>query len=170
MTVPGVEPSTTPEDPPSRLRRRKAHSTASTLIGQMVMLFADIEHDVDLCLRKLADTTEQNALSPFMDKLAFKQKLETLRQLVVRRLIHNKPCFNEFKTLHQNAQRMRMRRNAFVHGRWNPDTGHFQLAKPSWNTAPQTNPICPIPELRTELQQLKTLSESLRAWRKRWTT
>jgi hypothetical protein len=89
MTVPGVEPSTTPEDTPSRLRRRKAHGTASNLIGQMVMLFSDIEFDVDLCLRKLADTTEQNALSPFVDKLAFKQKLETLRQQVVQRFVHN---------------------------------------------------------------------------------
>jgi hypothetical protein len=62
---------------------------------------------------------------------------------------------------------MRMRRNAFVHGRWNPDTGHFHLAKPSYNTAPKANTLCPLPVLRTELQQLKTLSDSLRTWRER---
>jgi hypothetical protein len=151
-----------------RFRRRKARNVATMLVGEMTIVFADIEFDVTRSLRSLTGTplAEKRAA---MDKRIFKRKLEALRQTVQRLQENSNACAVEFIPLHRSVARLRKRRNVFVHGRWDPETASFLLGNPSYNVlSKQMETTCPLPVLRKELLQLRSLAAELRAWRERW--
>jgi hypothetical protein len=150
----------------TRFRRRKARNVATMLVGEMTIVFAEIEFDIALSLRSLSSKLPEKRAS--MEKRIFKRKLETLRQ-TVQLQGNNKACAVEFVPLHRSAARLRKRRNVFVHGRWDPETASFLLGKPSYNMlTKQMETTCALTTLRQELLQLRSLAEALRAWRERW--
>jgi hypothetical protein len=152
----------------TRFRRRRARKIAAALVGDMTIVFADIEFDVAFSLRALTGPLQDDKLAA-MEKLIFKLKLKALRETVQRLQPINKACAVEFVPLHRSAARLRERRNAFVHSRWDPETSSFLLAKPSYNVVTrQMETRCHLPVLRNELEQLWALAVALRAWRERW--
>jgi hypothetical protein len=150
-----------------RYRRRKALNVATMLVGEMTIVFAEIEFDIALSLRSLTSSLLEEKRAG-LDRRMFKRKLEKLRQ-TVQQLEDNKACAVEFVPLHRTAARLRKRRNVFIHGRWDPETASFLLGKPSLNILTnQMETSCPLPTLRQELLQLRSLAAELRAWRERW--
>lgn len=152
----------------TRFRRRRARKVAASLVGDMTIVFSEVEFDVALCLRTLAGPMQPDKLAA-MDKLIFRLKLKALCESVQRLQASKKACVVEFVPLYRSAARLRERRNVFVHGRWDAESASFQLAKPSYNVVTrQMETHCGLPVLRYELLQLCTLAEALRAWRERW--
>jgi hypothetical protein len=152
----------------TRFRLRKARNVATMLVGEMTIIFADIEFDVSLSLRSLASVSVAEKRAAIGTRF-FKRKLEALRRTVQQRQESNKACAVEFVPLHRSAARLRKRRNVLVHGRWDPETASFLLGEPSYNALTrQMETSCHLPMLRNELLQLRSLATELRAWRERW--
>ena len=105
------------------------------LLGEMTIVFAEIEFDIALSLRSLTSTLPPEKRAS-MDRRIFKRKLEKLRQTVQLQEA-NKACAVEFVPLHLSAARLRKRRNVFVHGRWDPETASFVRGKSSYNMLTQ---------------------------------
>jgi hypothetical protein len=150
-----------------RFRRRKTWNKAIMLLGEMTAVFAEIEFDIALSLRSLTSSLLEEKRAA-RDRRFFRRKLEKLRH-TVQQLEDNKACAVEFVPLHRTASRLRKRRNVFIHGRWDPETASFLLGEPSFNILTNQMEItCPLPTLRQELLQLRSLAVELRAWRERW--
>jgi hypothetical protein len=163
-----VQPGMDRESVLFRFRRRRARKVAASLIGDMTVVFSDVEFDVALSLRTLNGPMPDDKQAA-MDKLIFKLKLKALRETVQSLQASNKRCVVEFAPLHRSAARLHERRNAFVHSRWDPETASFLLSKPSYNVKTrEMETRCQLPVLRHELDQLCVLAGALRAWRERW--
>lgn len=138
------------------------HHDTSQLIGQMVLAFSGIEIEVGTCLQYVAGTE----LFPVVDKLVFKHKIDAVLQLMALRPTTD-PCrLAELQLLLQRVNRLRHRRNAFVHGRWDEQRGQFHLLQPARGLTGRREEIpCSLALMHEELRHAHVLLFALRKWR-----
>jgi hypothetical protein len=145
------------------------YDEASRRVGQLLMTLSKIEFDIGTSLRALIGVTRREGLSSLVDKLSFVHKLDALRHIVQRQFSEQRACIDEFTPIHHLIQRTRVRRNSFVHGRWDSTSNCFELMKPSYNPlTARTETHWSLSDLHDELHQLHTLHEALDTWRNRW--
>ena len=90
---------------------------SAQLVGRLVFAFSRLEFLVGLCLRNLSTTSTPNRLDPLIDRLSFKGKLDALHDVVQMALSLDQGG-EEFCSWYKQADSLRAKRNAFVHGRW----------------------------------------------------
>jgi hypothetical protein len=142
----------------------RAHHDTSLLIGQMVLVFSGIEIEVGCCLEHVAGSD----IYPVVDKLVFKHKIEAVLQLMALRHAADLRRLVELQPLLQRVDRLRHRRNAFVHGRWDERTARLFLVRPAYGRAIRSETPCTLGMMCEELRRANALLLALRTWRRRW--
>jgi hypothetical protein len=95
---------------------------AAALVGQLVFSFARLDFMLALALRNLIPSTAPDDLNPLIERLGFKDRLDSLRDLVSRSTELKPNVISQFEAWYPAADRLRSTRNAFVHGRWGMQT------------------------------------------------
>ncbi|WP_152226035.1 hypothetical protein [Pseudomonas sp. SCB32] len=93
-------------------------SAVSSLIGRLVMELSRFELNLDLCLRHLVGGSEPVLLNPLIERLSLKAKMDALREVIARRHAGEAECLREFNAWYAVMDRIRAKRNAFIHGGW----------------------------------------------------
>lgn len=91
---------------------------AATLVVQLVFSFSRLNFMLALALRNLIQTTAPDDLNLLIERLGFKERLDSLRDLVQRSTVLKQESVAQFEFWYPTADRLRSTRNAFVHGRW----------------------------------------------------
>ncbi|WP_207888350.1 hypothetical protein [Pseudomonas sp. 30_B] len=100
------------------LSEAELQSAVSSLIGRLVMELSRFELNLDLCLRHLAGGSEPVLLNPLIERLSLKAKMDALREVIARRHAGEVDCLREFNSWYAVMDRIRAKRNAFIHGGW----------------------------------------------------
>ena len=95
---------------------------AAGLVGQLVFTFSRLDYMLALAIRNLIQTTDPEYLNPLIERLGFKERLDSLRDLVQRSMVLTTESVAQFEAWYLTADRLRAKRNAFVHGRWGMQT------------------------------------------------
>ncbi|MFR0691316.1 hypothetical protein ACLUTX_18100 [Enterobacterales bacterium AE_CKDN230030158-1A_HGKHYDSX7] len=82
------------------------------------MELSRFELNLDLCLRHLVGGNEPVLLNPLIGRLSLKAKMDALREVVARRHAQEADCLREFNAWYAVMDRIRAKRNAFIHGGW----------------------------------------------------
>jgi len=90
---------------------------AAALVGQLVFSFARLDFLLGLALR---NTLAANAgdLNPLIERLGFKEKLDALGEVLSTKGSEYAKAAAEYEVWYASADKLRVTRNAFVHGRW----------------------------------------------------
>lgn len=100
------------------LSEAELQSAVSSLIGRLVMELSRFELNLDLCLRHLVGGSEPVLLNPLIERLSLKAKMDALREVIARRHAGEADCLREFNAWYAVMDRIRAKRNAFIHGGW----------------------------------------------------
>lgn len=100
------------------LSEAELQSIVISLIGRLVMELSRFELNLDLCLRHLVGGSEPVLLNPLIERLSLKAKMDALREVVARRHAGDADCLREFNAWYAVMDRIRAKRNAFIHGGW----------------------------------------------------
>lgn len=93
-------------------------SQAAARVGQLILAFARVDFLLSLALRNLISMAPSDFITPLVERLGFKEKLDALREIVPRAFSTSPPVVAEYERWYASADRLRITRNAFVHGRW----------------------------------------------------
>ncbi|MCG8911434.1 hypothetical protein [Pseudomonas sp. DP-17] len=102
----------------SLLSEAELRSAVGSFIGRMVMELSRFELNLDLCLRHLVGGSEPVLLNPLIERLSLKAKMDALREVIARRHAGEAECLREFNAWYAVMDRIRAKRNAFIHGGW----------------------------------------------------
>jgi hypothetical protein len=91
---------------------------AAALVGHLVFSFSRLDFMLALALRNLIPSTAPDDLNPLIERLGFKERLDSVRELVQRSTALKREAITQFESWYPTADRLRSTRNAFVHGRW----------------------------------------------------
>ena len=139
---------------------------ADELVGRLILSFSEIESTVESCLRQL---TGGRLSGPLVDRLVFKPRLDALRDVLALQQGEEPLRFTEFLPLYRRIDRLRSRRNAFVHGRWHAKTARVHLSRRTRGPfAERVERQSNLAMLREELAQLDALALLLQRWYERW--
>lgn len=100
------------------LSEAELEAAVGALIGRLVLLLSRFELSLDLCLGSLGGAGEAALLGPLVEQLTLKAKMDALRTMVARRCADDDACLREFNAWYGRMDRIRARRNAFIHGGW----------------------------------------------------
>ena len=95
---------------------------AAAFVGQLVFVFSRLDFMLALAVRNLIRTTAPDDLNPLIERLGFKERLDSLRELVQRSTSLTSESVAQFESWYLTADRLRSTRNSFVHGRWGMQT------------------------------------------------
>ena len=95
---------------------------AAAYVGQVVFAFSRLDFTMALAIRNIASFTCPKSLDAKIQRLGFKGRLEELKDQVATTKLLTQTARVEFADWHPTADRLRMTRNAFVHGRWGMQT------------------------------------------------
>lgn len=95
---------------------------AATCVGQHIFAFSRLDFLLVLALRNLTPTQSPDLLNPLIERLGFKDKLDCLQELVNGSKALNHQAVQTFFAWQKRADKLRITRNAFVHGRWGMQT------------------------------------------------
>jgi hypothetical protein len=102
-------------------------SAAAELVGRILFALTRLEFNLALALRFAQGNPGDEAFELWSDKLNFKGKLEKLKSIVETRYGAKQELTSEFAAWHANMERVRKKRNAFVHGRWGITATHRRI-------------------------------------------
>lgn len=96
---------------------------AAARVGQLVFAFARLDFLLALAIRNLLASGGPENLNPLIERLGFKERLDSLRELVLSGTKSlTQEAVEEFESWYPRADNLRVTRNAFVHGRWGVQT------------------------------------------------
>ncbi len=95
---------------------------AAARVGQLTFAFARLDFLLALALRNLLQCPSPSDLDPLIERLGFKDRLDSLREIVNRSKSLGPDAVIQFEAWYERADRLRATRNAFVHGRWGMQT------------------------------------------------
>lgn len=102
----------------SALSEAELRLAVSSFVGRLVMELSYFELNLDLCLRHLVGGSEPVLLNPLIERLSLKAKMDALREVIARRHAGEADCLREFNAWYAVMDRIRAKRNAFIHGGW----------------------------------------------------
>ncbi len=129
---------------------------AGDLIGRLILTFGDMEHQVSLCLHRLAATPEFALFTPIADTLVLKQKLDVFKDMVVACFADSPACLDEFVRWHRRLCKLRRRRDGLIHGYWDPDINALRPMK----FKKHSTMTCNLAELREECRRTEVLRDT----------
>jgi hypothetical protein len=91
---------------------------AAALVGQLVFSFARLDFHLALALRNILAAAKADDLNPLIERLGFKEKLDALREVLSTKGSEYAKAAAEYEVWYASADKLRVTRNAFVHGRW----------------------------------------------------
>ncbi|MFJ3054192.1 hypothetical protein [Pseudomonas nitroreducens] len=153
------------------LSEAELQSAVSSLIGRLVMELSRFELNFDLCLRHLVGGSEPELLNPLIERLSLKAKMDALREVIARRHVGEADCLREFNAWYAVMDRIRAKRNAFVHGGWvfsyyEQEVTNLSIGLPGSITRKETR--YSLPALEQELTVMKTAAQDFIELRRRW--
>ncbi|SFN34955.1 hypothetical protein SAMN05660284_01284 [Formivibrio citricus] len=95
---------------------------AAACVGQLIFAFSRLDFLLALALQNLTPTPSPDQLNPLIERLGFKDKLDCLQELVNGSEALSHQAVQTFFTWQKSADKVRITRNAFVHGRWGMQT------------------------------------------------
>ena len=95
---------------------------AASCVGQLIFAFARLDFLLALALRNITPAHASDKLNPVIERLSFKERLDRLLELVNNSDSLSPHAVQTFYAWYKNADRVRITRNAFVHGRWGMQT------------------------------------------------
>lgn len=106
-----------------------------------------------------------------VERLSFKSKIDALIEIIEIKFNPNPECISEFKSWHRKLDKFRVKRNSFIHGRWE----FLTKDQPIVNTAQGINGSnkhkethYEVSELKQELLSIERISEEFYALRRKW--
>jgi hypothetical protein len=144
---------------------------ATSAVGRIVFSFSRLEFNLGLLLRNLAGGNDVDLVNPLVDRLPFKSKLDALSDLVAQIHTPDSLCAVEFREWHAHADRLRAKRNTFMHGRWGvlPSTGEIVNVAPGMPAKKSLKERrYSLAELIGEADQADAVSEGLARWKQKW--
>lgn len=102
----------------SPLSEAELRSAVGSFVGRLVMELSHFELNLDLCLRYLVGGSEPVLVNPLIERLSLKAKMDALREVIARRHAGEADCLREFNAWYAVMDRIRAKRNAFIHGGW----------------------------------------------------
>ncbi|MCP5233555.1 MAG: hypothetical protein H6948_16000 [Zoogloeaceae bacterium] len=91
---------------------------AAAHVGQLIFAFSRLDFMLALAIRNLLAGQSPASLNPLLERLGFKERLDTLREVVANSQAIDPEAAQQFAVWYEKADRLRTTRNAFVHGRW----------------------------------------------------
>ena len=95
---------------------------AAAYVGQLIFAFSRLDFLLALALRNLTPTQSPGKLNPLIERLGFKDRLDCLQEMVNNTDALTTQAVQTFHAWQNKADKLRMTRNAFVHGRWGMQT------------------------------------------------
>ena len=146
-------------------------SAVSSLIGRLVMELSRFELNLDLCLRHLVGGSEPVLLNPLIERLSLKAKMDALREVIARRYAGEADCLREFNAWYAVMDRIRAKRNAFIHGGWvfnyyEQEVTNLAPGLPGSITRKETR--YSLPALEQELTSTEAAARQFVELRRRW--
>jgi hypothetical protein len=157
--------------PEESLDHLDLESSAATVVGRIVFAFSLLEFNLGLCLRSIAGASDVDALNPLVERLTFKNKLDALLEIIESRFSAKPECIAEFRQWHKNADEIRAKRNAFVHGRWAVLASAQQVvnvAPGMPSSKPQRESRFTLHELNSQLAEIEQVAGSFEKLRAKW--
>ncbi|MBK7665799.1 MAG: hypothetical protein IPJ21_20125 [Sterolibacteriaceae bacterium] len=139
---------------------------AAGRVGQLIFVFARLDFLLSLALRNLLSTTDPECIAPLVERLGFKAKMDVLRDIVPKVFASHPSAATEYDAWYQRADRLRVTRNAFVHGRWgmqNRDTV-FNAATGTGTTFSGMAKVFSLAELEVEVSTATETLNKLHEW------
>jgi hypothetical protein len=152
--------------------RSELKAEAEIIVGRIVLILSQLELNIGLLLRHLATGANADAVNPLVDRLTFKNKLDAAREILEHRYAANSECLVEFITWHARADKLRVKRNSFMHGRWGFSAGPAQIVNVSPgmpSSKPQREKRYTVTSLRDEAVEAEAVSDMFHRWTDRWT-
>ena len=145
--------------------------TAAESIGKVILAFSNLELNVNLCLQWAVNANDFHAVNPLVERLSFKNKIDALVEIVAIKFSSSQECVSDFRSWHKKMDKLRTKRNSFIHGRW----GFAYLNEEIVNVAPGMIGPEPLKETRysvknleKELHALEEVSNELNKIREKW--
>ena len=156
---------------PELSEREEVETAAAVAVGQIVLALSRLEFNIGLYLRNAIAGGDPESVNQLINRLSFKGKTDSLHDLVFRRFSNDSECLASFRTWRNEIDRVRAKRNAFVHGRW----GVNRSAKTVVNVAPglpgntpQAETHYTLASLTNELATIESAAKAFYKWAERW--
>ncbi|MEK8035072.1 hypothetical protein AACH06_30005 [Ideonella sp. DXS29W] len=141
-------------------------SKAAMQVGHLVFAFARLDFMLALALRNLLQSQTPDDLNPLIERLGFKERLDALRELVEVSKTLRPEAVQQFDDWYKAADRLRMTRNAFVHGRWGMETRDslFNASTKVGKVLSGEAKVYSLSELETEAKLAKQVIDAFYEW------
>ncbi|MCY1301033.1 hypothetical protein D9M68_725070 [compost metagenome] len=126
-------------------------AAAAVVVGQIVFAFSSFETNLSLCIRSAIGGQGSELVVPLLERLNFKAKLDALLEIVQLRFPAEQACLSDFAAWHKEMDKLRARRNSFIHGRW----GFLDYQQQVVNVRPGQITSVALPETRYTLDELR---------------
>ena len=142
---------------------------AATLVGQLVFSFARLDFMLALALRNLIPSSTPDDLNPMIERLGFKERMDTLKDVVSTSQRLNPVALEQFDAWFPTADRLRQTRNAFVHGRWGMQTREtlFNASTKVGKALSGGAKIYSVPDLESEAAVAKQVLSTFEVWHRK---
>jgi hypothetical protein len=144
----------------------QSRAAAGGLIGDIVLAFASLEQQVGLCLRACALRADTGGLGRVVDRLDFRQKMQTLHDFV-HELFHDDALIKEFRVWYLRVDQLRLHRNGMVHGCWDPATESLLLRQAAQGNGVKPGKLFTVDDLRAEYERLDEACAMASVWQRR---
>jgi hypothetical protein len=153
------------------LSEAELQSAVCSLIGRLVIELSRFELNLDLCLRHLAGGSEPQLLNPLIERLPLKAKMDALREVIARRHAGQADCLREFNAWYAAMDRIRAKRNTFIHGAWvfsyhEQEVANLEIGLPGSKCRKETR--YSVQALEEELLAAEAAAKDFTALRRRW--
>ena len=145
-------------------------SSASEHIGKIIFEFSNLEHNINLCLQWIVQAQDFHTVNPLIERLSFKNKIDALIDIIEIKFSSNPECISEFKSWHSNLDKIRIKRNSFIHGNWG-ETNNKQIVNVSpamMGSIKRNEDFYTISNLNNEILSIQLISKEFRRLRKKW--
>lgn len=144
---------------------------ASENIGKIIFAFSQLELNINLCLQWAVGAQDFYSVNPLVERLSFKSKIDALIEVIEIKFSSSPECISDFKAWHRKLDKIRVKRNSFIHGRW----GFLDASQEIVNVSPGLIGAGSLKEtryavsaLQDELVAVKDIAEELYDIRKKW--
>jgi hypothetical protein len=106
-----------------------------------------------------------------VDRLSFKAKLDAFHDVIQNKYASQPACVTDFKSWHQSMDKIRLKRNSFVHGRWGLLAHAGKVANVSPGMPGSDSPketVYTLDDLQRELDEVIRVCREFRSLLKKW--
>src|SRR4249919_3018891 len=100
------------------MNSHELNERAGTIVGRIVLVLSQLEYNVALYLSNAVGGVDPASAEPLVSRLLFKQKVDALSEVVKHKFAKEPACLAAFAVWYLEMDHYRVKRNAFVHGRW----------------------------------------------------